>query len=207
MVHVKPRRTTWSARADGSSYAGDILRMQAPQGFSMRDGHVFVSTRVNSACVAANPGSSALRPHQAPALALPAALLLGLALVVELLAARQRQLDLGAALDVEIELERHQRHALALDRAHQLVDLVAMQKELARALGRMVEAAPLQVFRNRGIDQPDLPAARIRVGFGDGRLALPQRFDLGAGERDPGLEDLADLVVEARLAIMGDDAR
>src|SRR3974390_1511105 len=79
-------------------------------------------------------------------LAVPCALLLGLALVVGFLAARQRQLDLGAAFLVEIKLERHQRHAFALDGADELVDLVAMQQQLARALGRMIEAVGLAIF-------------------------------------------------------------
>src|SRR5215469_10304165 len=92
------------------------------------------------------PDALTLRPHQPAALALPGALLLGFALVVELLAAGERKLDLGAALFVEIELERHEGHALALDRAGELVDLAAVQQELAGALGRMVEAAALQVF-------------------------------------------------------------
>ncbi len=84
----------------------------------------------------------------------------------------ERELDLGAALLVEIELERHERHALALDRAGKLVDLAPVQQQLARALGRMVEAAALQVFRDIGVDQPELAAAGIGIGFRDRRLAL-----------------------------------
>ena len=78
-----------------------------------------------------------LLPQQAAALALPGALLLRLALVVKLFAARQSQLDLGAAPLVEIELERHQRHALALHRADELVDLApGGAKACAGAWGR-----------------------------------------------------------------------
>src|SRR5215475_1541997 len=152
------------------------------------------------------PERLSLGPQQPPALALPAALLLGFAFVVQLLAAGERKLQLGAALLVEIELERHERHSLALDRAHELVDLTAVKEELAHALGRMVEAAALQVFRDIGVDQPNLAAARIGVGLRDRRLAAAQRFNLRAGEREAGLEGLADLVVEARLAIVGDHA-
>src|SRR5262249_57234863 len=101
--------------------------------------------------------------------AFPAALLVGFALVVQLLAAGERKLELGAALVVEIELERHQRHSLALDRTDELVDLPAVQEELAHALGGVVEAAALQVFRDIGIDQPDLAATRIGIGFLAGR--------------------------------------
>src|SRR5262244_3226472 len=147
-----------------------------------------------------------LGPQQPSALPLPAALLLGLALVVQLLATGERKLELGAALVVEVELERHQRHSLALDRADELVDLAAVQEKLAHALGGVVEAAALQVFRDIGVDQPDLAATRIGIGFRDGRLAAAQRFDLRAGKREPGLEGLADLVIEARLAIVGNHA-
>src|SRR5215470_11931425 len=69
----------------------------------------------------------------------------------------------------------------------------------------MVKAAGLQVFGNVGVEQPDLASARVGVGFPDARLAAPQRLDLAAGERNAGLEHLADLVVEARLAVVGDD--
>src|SRR5688572_33279639 len=75
--------------------------------------HDFVKRRV----FGRSRGRSALRAHQPAAFPFPRALLLGLALVVQLLALGQRELHLGAALVVEIELERHQRHALALDRA------------------------------------------------------------------------------------------
>src|SRR5262249_14104994 len=153
-----------------------------------------------------SPQRLSLGPQQPSALPLPAALLLGFALVVQLLAAGKRKLELGAALLVEIELERHERHSLALDRAHELVDLAAVQEELAHALGRMVEAAALQVFRDIGVDQPDLAAARIGVGFRARRLPAAQGFTLRAGEREAGLEGLADLVGEARLAIVGDHA-
>jgi len=39
------------------------------------------------------------------------------------------------------------------------VNLAAVQQELAQALGRMVEAAALQIFRDVGIDQPDFAVA------------------------------------------------
>src|SRR5262249_11816440 len=73
--------------------------------------------------------------------------------------------------------------------------------------GRMVEAVGLQIFRNIGIDKPDFAAARIGVGLGDCCLALTQRFHLGARERETRLECLVDEIVEARLAIVSDDAK
>src|SRR6516164_3017388 len=132
--------------------------------------------------------SSPFGPQQAAALAFPTALLLGLTLVMQLLAARERKLQLGAAFLVEIELERHERHTLALDRSDELVDLAAVQEELAQALGRVIEAAALEVFGDVGIDQPDLPGAGIGIRFCDRCLSLAQRFHLRPGERDAGLE-------------------
>src|SRR5207237_7567581 len=118
-----------------------------------------------SSAMAAVRYASPLRAQQPPALALPGALLLGLALVVQLLAAGERKLDLGAALFVEIELERDERHDLALDRTPELVDLAAVQQQPTRALGRMVEAAGLQIFGDVGVDEPELAAAGVGVGF------------------------------------------
>src|ERR1044071_1696056 len=115
--------------------------------------------------------TSPFLPQQPAPLARPIALLLGLTLVVQLLALCQRNLDLGATLVVEIDLERHDRHALALDRAHQLVDLPLVEEELARSFLRMVELAGLLVFGDVGIDQPQLAIPARRVGLGDAGLA------------------------------------
>src|SRR5258705_5669510 len=91
-------------------------------------------------------GKSPLIAHQAALFAVPVALLLGFALVVQLLALGERKLDLGAALVVEIELERHQGHALPLDRADQLADLALVQQQFARTLRRVIEAPGLQIL-------------------------------------------------------------
>src|SRR5256886_16076777 len=88
----------------------------------------------------------ALSPQQPPALRLPAAFLLGFALVMLLLAPRKRQLELGAALLVEIELDRHQRHSLPLDRTHELIRLAAAKQARPGAVGRLVAASALPLF-------------------------------------------------------------
>src|SRR5947207_15003327 len=112
-------------------------RSLCPDGAKRRSGCALPALRTAN--------GSPLVAHQAALFARPVAFLLGLALVVQLLALGKRELDLGSALVVEIELERHQRHALALDRADQLVDLALVQQQLARALLRMIEAAGLHV--------------------------------------------------------------
>src|SRR5262249_37278894 len=147
------------------------------------------------------------RPHQPAALALPAALLFRFPLVMQLLAARERKLDFGAAFLVEIELERDQGHSLALHCSDQLVDLPTVEEQLAHPLWSMIEPPALEIFGDVGIDEPDLASAGIGIGFGDGCLALAQRFYLGSGKRNTGLERLVDLVVETGLAIVRDHAR
>src|SRR5689334_14091821 len=96
--------------------------------------------------------------QQACALALPIALLDRLALVMGLLAGRQRDLDFGHASFIEIDLERHNRAALALDGADQRTDLALVQQELARPLALVVVTIARGVFRDIGIDQPGLAA-------------------------------------------------
>src|SRR5512139_2311214 len=65
---------------------------------------------------------SALFAHQPRFVALPVAFLDSMALVDGLLAPGQRQFDLRPPGAVEIDRKRDQRHALALDRAHQALD-------------------------------------------------------------------------------------
>src|SRR5271168_453016 len=60
------------------------------------------------------PSRLTLVAHQTTLFALPVAIGLGLALVVGLLARRQRHLEFHQALVVEIEPGRHQRAAFAL---------------------------------------------------------------------------------------------
>src|SRR6202048_5366811 len=91
--------------------------------------------------------------------ALPAALLLGFPLIVQFLPPRQRQFEFRAPLFIEIKLQRNERHALALDRAAELIHLPAMQKKLARARGSMIEPAALQIFGDIGVDPPNLAGA------------------------------------------------
>ena len=70
----------------------------------------------------------------------------------------------------------------------------------------VVEAVRLQIFRDVGVEEPDLAAATARHRLSPiVALPLAQRLHLRAGQRDARLEGLADLVIEARLAVVGDD--
>src|SRR6266699_2731746 len=61
--------------------------------------------------------------------------------------------------------------------------------------------APLSLWISRACSSSLLRG----IGFGDRRLALPQRFDLGPGQRDAGLVGIDDFVMKARPAIVRDD--
>jgi len=154
----------------------------------------------------ARPRFSSLVAQQPAFLAAPVALLFDLALVVQLLAAREREAQLRPAAIVEIDAQRHDRHALALDRLRKLRQLALLEQKLPQALGLVVEAIARLIFGDRRVDEPSLAlAVDMRVALGDRRLAGAQRFDLRAGQREAGVERLAELVIEARLAIFGDD--
>src|SRR5258707_15612505 len=81
-----------------------------------------------------------LLAHDARLVGLPVALLLGLALVGFAFAFGEAELELGAAAGVEIDRQRHQGDALALDRAFEAVDLALVQQQQPRPARRVVKA-------------------------------------------------------------------
>jgi len=164
-----------------------------------------VSSRSRASGKAGWPDASTPLAEQAAFLALPVATLLGFALVVQLFAARESQLELGAPAVVEVDAQGNERHAFALDRADQLVRFALMQEQFSRAARLMVQAIGLKVFGDIGVDEKDLAILLAGVGFGDVRLSLPQRFHLRAAKRNPGLEGVLDEVREARLPVFGDN--
>ena len=87
-----------------------------------------------------------MAPHRALLLALPVAVLLGVALVVFLLALGQGELELDL-VGLPVRGGRDQGVALALDLADQLVDLVPVQQQLARAA---VVGDDVRVLSDRG---------------------------------------------------------
>src|SRR3954463_8038733 len=138
--------------------------------------------------------TSATIAHQPALLALPVAILDCLALVVKLLAARQRQLDLGPAAGVEIDRQRDQRHALACDAGAQTIDLALVEQQLSRPLRLMVVTVAMAELGDVGVDQEDLVSLHLGIALGDRALAEAQRLHLGAGQRDAGLEDLVEKI-------------
>jgi hypothetical protein len=79
----------------------------------------------------------------------------------------------------------HFKHSAHAQRGHP-GDLTAVQQQLARPLRRVIETIGLQIFRNIGVDQPNLAAARIgvvkslRQGKVSNTMAWPiKRIELG----------------------------
>src|SRR6185436_7086683 len=82
---------------------------------------------------------SALFPQQARLLPVPVALGSVRPLVVQLLALGQGEAQFGAAARIEIEFQRHHRHALALDGDGELGDLALVQQQSAWPLRLVLE--------------------------------------------------------------------
>src|SRR6202040_2732879 len=86
--------------------------------------------------------------------------LLGLALVVELLALGQGDLDLDP---VALEIDRQRHHGVSLEEgaAEEALDLAPLQQQAARALGQVVLAVAVAVRTDVGADQERLPVAEL----------------------------------------------
>jgi hypothetical protein len=123
--------------------------------------------------------------------------------VVELLAPRQAQLDLGAAASGDVQPERDERQALGPEPALQLVDLGPVEEELAVPLRLMAPAVGLSEWRDVGADQPRLIVLDPGVRVGQVDLAGPDRLDLGPGEGEACLERLGDRELVASPSIDG----
>src|SRR5258708_9259762 len=149
--------------------------------------------------------ASSIAFQQSLLLPLPVAFLHRFALVVYLLATRQRQLDLGPAGAIEIDGQRDERQTLARHRAVELGYLAAFQQQLPRSARFVVQAIAMAVLGNMAVDQPDFIASHRRLAFCDRTLTLTERLHLGAGKLDPCLESLLDEIVEARAAVFGHD--
>ena len=148
-----------------------------------------------------------LLPHQAAVLALPVALLLGVALVVLGLALGERDLGLDPAALV-VEVERNEGEALLLDLADQAPDLLLVHEQLLGPVGFGLDMGRRAAERvDAAADQPQLAVADDDVAVGQLHLAGTDRLDLPAGEDHPRLVPLLDVVLEAGTAVLGDRHR
>src|SRR5215218_7662487 len=129
----------------------------------------------------------------------------GLALVVGPLASGQAELHLDQ-LVLEVDAQRDQGQAALLDPRRQLVDLLAVEQELARPGGLMALVAGVGVGGDLHVED-DVAVLQHGVGVLERGLALAQGLDLAAAQDHPGLDGLEDLVVVAGAAVGGHRAR
>src|SRR5215212_100827 len=126
-----------------------------------------------------------------------------IALLVLALASAEPKLHLCQAVR-EVHPQWDEREPLLRALADQPFDLAAVKQEFPRAERIVGSLLALLVGGDVHVLEPDLPLAHAGERLGERPLALPQRLDLRAGERDARLEALEDLVVAARPAVGGD---
>ncbi|MCY1452596.1 hypothetical protein D9M71_695260 [compost metagenome] len=104
-----------------------------------------------------------------------------------------------------MQVQRHQRIAALLDLADQLLDLVGLEQQLARAhrIGLDVGGGALQ-RADMGADQEHLGVAHDHVAFLDLYAVRADRLHFPAFQHDPGLISLFDEVVEKGLLVVCD---
>src|SRR4029079_608583 len=125
--------------------------------------------------------------------------------VVVRLAPREPELQLGPAT-AQVQPQRHDREALRLRLAQQLIDLLAMKEELAGPLGLVVVPVAGLPGRDVQADEPRFAVLDARVGVGQADLPGSDALDLGPGQHDAGLEGLLDRELVPRSSVEGDGA-
>ena len=86
-----------------------------------------------------------------------------------------------------------------VDPALDLVDLDAVQQQLALAAGGVVGPGALGVLGDVHVAQPGLAVVDVHETVDERRASLAQGLDLGALQDESGLEDVLDREVVARL--------
>lgn len=118
----------------------------------------------------------------------------GLPLVVQLLPARDPDINLGSSI-AQSDPERHQGHPLPLGRLLQLLDLASMHQELSRPPRIVVGVRTMTVWRHIGADQPKFRVVDADVRLANRHLAISNGLDLGASQRESRLQSLVDEIV------------
>src|SRR5437870_2994797 len=120
--------------------------------------------------------------------------------VTQLLAAREGELHLRAPV-TEVELRRDEREAPLAYLPGQRIDLLSAQEQLAVAVRIVVRAVSLVVHGDMGTNEPRLAATDFRVRLLKRGAAVAERLHLRAGEHEPGLDAVEQVVVMPRPAV------
>src|SRR5690606_35227612 len=86
----------------------------------------------------------------------------------------------------------------------ELVDLLAMQQQLALAAGRVVRPRAVQIFRDVGSVEPRFTVLDEDVSVDQRGATHAQRLDLAAREHETRLVSVEDVVVVPRLLVRRD---
>src|SRR6476620_6890672 len=142
--------------------------------------------------------------HRALCLTVVLALAQGMPLVVLLLAGRDRDLHLGATV-LEVERQRHDGASALAGLVRDLLELGAVQEQLALAAGGVVVPRAVEVLGDVDVLEVELVAGEHREAVDERCPPHPQRLHLGAGQDDARLEGVADEVVVSGLAVARDE--
>jgi len=145
----------------------------------------------------------AARLHYLRKFALGILLLQVFPLVIHLLAFSEPDLNLDQAV-LEVQAQRNRRVALLPDASIQLVDLLAMQQQLAVTVWLMVLAVAEVIGRDRKIMQKGLAIANQHKGFVQASLAGPQGFHLSPLKHHAGFKLILDEIVVIGFFIAAD---
>ncbi len=144
--------------------------------------------------------------EQALLLAIPVALGRGFALVGDLLALGDADLQLRDSLVVEVKDKGDKGQALALRGVPEIGKLFARDKQLAAAAFLVAEHLGLFVGGDVAVDEPQLSIVDGGIAFGDVGAALAEGLNLGTFQDDAAFDVILDGIVEAGAAVFGGHA-
>lgn len=125
----------------------------------------------------------------------------GLAFVVPLLPSAEAQEQLGPA-PLEIHLKRDERQALFGRFGGKSLDFAAMEKQLPRTTGGMVELVCLGVFWDVTTNEPNLTPFKAPIGLVERDFSDPEAFYLASHKRQAALQGIQHQVVVLGLAVL-----
>ena len=82
-----------------------------------------------------------------------------------------------------------------------------VEQQLAVSLRPMVQLVALRVLRDRRADEPRFAVADLRVRLRELGPAFAQGLDLRAGQLNPRLDSLEEVVLVPRTAVVRDEVR
>src|SRR5271157_1199532 len=112
---------------------------------------------------------------------------LGFTLVPLLLALGEGEFDFDSSV-FEIHAGGDQGESLLLGLANEFANFFFVNQKFAGAQGGMVGGVAVVIGPNMAVEEPEFAVLDEAVGVLEIGLAAADGFDLGSGQRDPGLE-------------------